>query len=59
MYMCLYDSWKYNNQIKAMAIVTDPMLDQCWASVADDGTTLSQHWVSVTKRMPSKIETWK
>ena len=27
---------------------TDPMLVQCWASVADDGPTLNQHWVSVS-----------
>ena len=23
----------------------DPMMDQCWASVVDGGTTLVQHWV--------------
>ena len=23
----------------------DPLLGQCWASVADDGPTLIQHWI--------------
>ena len=26
---------------------TDPILAKCWASIADDGSTLNQHWVSV------------
>ena len=26
----------------------DPMLDRCWASVLDGGTTLVQHWVDVS-----------
>ena len=25
----------------------DLLLDQCWASVVDDGPTLIQHWVDV------------
>ena len=25
----------------------DPMLFQCWASVADGGLTLKQHWINV------------
>ena len=27
---------------------TDPLLDQCWASVVDGGPTLDQQWVSVS-----------
>ena len=27
---------------------TDPLLVQCWASVADDGPTLNQHWAGVS-----------
>ena len=27
---------------------TDPMLAQCWASVADDGSTLNQQWIIVS-----------
>ena len=26
-----------------------PILFQCWASVADDGPTLKQHWVKVSR----------
>ena len=30
------------------ALYTPPMLIQCWASVADVGVTLKQHWVNVS-----------
>ena len=33
--------------ISLQTLDMDPMLDQCWASIVDDGLTLSQHWIYV------------
>ena len=37
-----------HSQISHQTRYTDPMLVQCWASVADDGPALNQQWVSVS-----------
>ena len=36
----------FKTNITQQTRYTDPMLVLCWASVADDGPALNQHWVT-------------